>query len=281
MTAGGGGSPLAVGPVLGPAVGRAGRPVALITGGSSGIGAAFARALAARGFDLVLVARRPAPLAELAGRLRSAGARVEVLTADLAVPADLDRVSARLADTEQPVQMLVNNAGFGPRTALTSADGREREQVFAVMMSAVLVLSGVAARTMGTRGGGTIVNVSSVAGSLATGSYSAAKAWTTNITESLAVELRGRGVRVTALLPGWVRTEFHQRAGLRTAGIPDFLWLDADTVVAECLRDVARGRVISIPSRRFKALAWLLRHLPRRSTRWVSGVISSSRKDNS
>jgi short-subunit dehydrogenase len=251
---------------------------ALVTGGTSGIGAAFARALSLRGYDLVLVARDEERLRESADRLQAeSGVQVEILAADLAVRADVDRVAERLESIDKPVDFLVNNAGFGIHGSLLERDVTIHERALAVMALAVLILGGAAGRAMKARHRGTIVTVSSVAGTIATGNYSAVKAWTTAYTEALAVELKGTGVQVTAVLPGWVRTEFHERAGIRTKSIPEFLWLDADALVQECLHDVARGKVLSVPSKRFRFLMLFTRHLPRRVIRWISGRISSSR----
>ncbi|MFJ4843768.1 SDR family NAD(P)-dependent oxidoreductase [Streptomyces sp. NPDC088733] len=256
-----------------------GTRVALVTGATSGIGAAFARALADRGWDFVLVARDRERLARTAAELESRGRAVEVLRADLSDRADVQRVAARLADPARPVDMLVNNAGFGVHASMTSADTVPHDRAIEVMGRAVMVLGGAAGRAMRERGRGAIVNVSSTAGFVTMGSYSAVKGFVTLLTEGLANELRGTGVTVTALCPGWVRTEFHTRAGIRSSGIPDFLWLDADRLVAASLRDVRRGRVISIPSFRYRLLIWGTRHLPRRSVRWISRRISSSRND--
>lgn len=257
---------------------------ALITGGTSGIGAAFARSLARRGYDLVLVARSDAGLARMAAELRgnasTSGSAVETMVADLSDREAVGRVAARLEDPARPIDFLVNNAGFGVHTALTDPDVSAHDEAFEVMGRAVLVLSGAAARAMRTRGAGNILNVSSTSGYITMGSYSAVKAWVTVFTESLAVELRGTGVGVTALSPGWVRTEFHDRAGIRSGSIPDFLWLDADQLVEACLRDVKRSKVISIPTIRYRGLTWLARHAPRRGIRWVSGAISASRRDS-
>jgi uncharacterized protein len=225
----------------------------------------------------VLVARNEDRLAATARELEAYGIAVETLSADLAVRSDVDRVAARLEDDERPIDMLVNNAGFGLHGSLIEKDTSMHEQAFAVMCLAVLVLGGAAARAMSKRHRGTIVVVSSVAGTIATGNYSAVKAWTTAYAEGLAVELKRTGVQVTALLPGWVRTEFHQRAGIRTTSIPDQLWLDADDLVDEALRDIAKGKVISVPSARFKVLIFFTRHMPRSFIRWVSGNISRSR----
>ena len=252
--------------------------VALVTGGTSGIGAAFARLLAARGYDLVLVARSRDRLDEMAAELRASGRSVEVLPADLADRNAVARVVERLSDPDRPIDLLVNNAGFGIHASLLDADVSEFDRGFEVMCRSVFVLSGAAARGMVHRGSGRIVNVSSTAGFLTMGSYSSMKAWVTSYTESLAVELRGTGVGVTALCPGWVRTEFHDRAGIRSSSIPNFMWLDAEQLVSAALRDADRGTVISIPTLRYRALIGLARLAPKSAIRSLSGAISSSRR---
>lgn len=252
---------------------------ALVTGGTSGIGAAFADALARRGNALVLVARDAGRLEQTASRLRAEhGVPVEVMVADLADRDDVDRVATRLEDSGRPVDVLVNNAGFSVKTPLTERDLSAHDRAFEVMCRAVLVLSGAAARAMRDRGSGWIINVSSTAGLTTMGSYSAIKAYATAFTEALAVELAGTGVHVTALLPGWVRTEFHQRAGISGSSIPSFLWLAPERVVEEALDDVARGKVISLPTKRYRVLAFALHHLPRSAVRRISGLLSSARQ---
>ncbi|RFA23612.1 SDR family NAD(P)-dependent oxidoreductase [Subtercola boreus] len=254
--------------------------LAMVTGGTSGIGAAFARALANRGDDLVIVARDQARLDETALALRTEyGVEVEIISADLADRADVVRVAARLSDATRPVGLLVNNAGFGVHTSLLAEDTTPHERALDVMVRAVLMLGAAAGRAMRTRGTGSIINVSSVAGFITMGSYSAVKAWVASYSQGLAVELAGSGVRVTTLCPGWVRTEFHSRAGIRESSIPEFLWVDVDELVAACLADAAKGKVMSVPSRRFKFLMFVIKHAPRGGIRWASGRISSSRKD--
>src|SRR5215216_4984333 len=251
---------------------------ALITGGTSGIGAAFARALAARGDDLVLVARNADRLSEAATELKERYAvNVETIVADLAVRSDVAGIGERLASIERPIDLLVNNAGFAVRVKLTAADTTPHEHAIDVMIRAVLMLGAAAGRAMRHRGTGTIVNVSSTAGFMAMGNYSAIKAWVTSYTEGLANELHGTGVKVVALCPGWVRTEFHERAKINVRSIPDLLWLDADRVVADCLEDAAAGKVVSIPSKRYKALITICEHLPHRVVRAVSRRMTSAR----
>ncbi|HWM35398.1 MAG: SDR family oxidoreductase [Actinomycetota bacterium] len=251
--------------------------IALVTGGTSGIGAEFARQLAARGHDLILVARDTARLDAMAAELAATGREVEILAADLSSEKDTARVAKRLSDTGKPVDILVNNAGFGGLSKLANPDIAEQDRAYAVMMRAVWMLSAAVVPGMKERGRGAIVNVGSTAGQLSMGAYSSIKAWVTTYSESLANELHGTGVTVTCLMPGWVRTEFHQRASISSSSIPDSLWLDAEHLVRVSLRDMERGRVISIPSVRYGLLSWLLRHLPRSTVRAVSRRISLSR----
>lgn len=251
---------------------------ALVTGGTSGIGAAFARTLAAQGMDLVLVARDAARLVAASDELTAAhGVSVETITADLSVRDDLARVAARLEDPERPIEVLVNNAGFGVHTKLLDPDVSAHETALDVMCLAVLILGGAAGRAMKKRGSGRIINVSSLASWIAQGHYSPVKVWVRSYSEGLSNELHGTGVRVTALCPGWVKTEFHQRAGIRTSYIPEWVWVDADRVAREALRDAERGVVISVPTKRWKIARFLGAHAPRSAVRAVSRMLTKSR----
>lgn len=252
--------------------------IALVTGGTSGIGAAFARALAARGDDLVLVARNLERLEDTAAKLRSEhGVEVEVISADLARHDEVMRVAARLEDPDRPIDLLVNNAGFGLHSKLLSTDVEVHELALDVMCKAVLVLGGAAGRSMKARGQGRIINVSSASGWIMQGHYSAVKAWVRVYSESLSNELYGSGATVTALCPGWVRTEFHDRAGIRTAALPSVVWVDADRLVAEALRDAERGKVLSIPTKRWKFAVFLAAKGPHVMIRAVSRMLTRSR----
>lgn len=214
----------------------------------------------------------------MAAELKSSGRTVEILPADLSDRKAVARVAQRLEDPKRPIDMLVNNAGFGIHTALTDADISVHDEGFEVMVRAVLVLSGAAARGMIARGHGKIVNLSSTAGFMTMGSYSAMKAWVTSYTEGLAVELKGTGVTATALCPGWVRTNFHDAAGIKKSSIPNSMWLEPEPLVRLALRDIDSGKVISIPTIRYRALFWLVRHAPKSTIRSVSGAISSDRR---
>ena len=251
---------------------------ALITGGTSGIGAEFARQLAARGDDVVLVARNPDRLEEFATELKDRyGVGVETMVADLGVRDEVQQVAERLASAEQPIDVLVNNAGFGVPGRLATDDTSTQEYAIDVMVRAVLILAAAAGRTMRARGAGMIINVSSTAGFVSMGLYSAIKAWVTTYTESLANELARSGVRVTALCPGFIRTEFHQRASIRTTSIPSLLWVGLEDTVRGGLADAEAGKVISMPSRRYKILMTLAKHAPRGAVRAVSARMSSGR----
>ena len=238
--------------------------IALVTGGTSGIGATFARQLAAKGDDIVLVARNTERLDEMAHELRGMGREVEVLPADLSKRADVARVVKRLEDTAKPIDMLVNNAGFGMHSKLSDADSSGHDFAFEVMVRSVRELAAASARAMRARGRGRIINVSSTAGFITTSSgYSAIKAWVTNFSESVAGQVRPLGVRVMALCPGYTRSEFHQRAAIDMSKTPNWLWLDADRVVADGMRDLRLGRTVSVPDWKYKGMVFAMRHLPR------------------
>lgn len=243
---------------------------ALVTGASAGLGKEFAWQLATAGHDVVLVARDAERLDKLAAQLRAyAGVHAEVIAADLGVRADVERVADRLRQTERPVGLLVNNAGFALHQRFSTGSLEDEEHALDVMVRAVMVLSHAAAVAMRERGRGAILNVSSVAALMASGTYSAAKAWVRTFTEGLAAELRGTGVTATALCPGLTHTEFHQRAGFGRLA-PELAWLDARRVVTAALADVRRGTVISTPSLRYTLASGLLRLLPRRVVRATS-----------
>lgn len=238
---------------------------AVITGASSGIGAAFANRLAAEGHDLVLVARDGARLTELASGLSDAHqVSTQVIAADLATDEGCATLIRQLADLQ--VDVLINNAGIGLDLPFPQNGIEAEERLLLLNVRAVLRLTHAVLPEMLQRGQGSIVNVSSVAGfgpAWLLSSYPASKAWVTTFTESLAYPVRRKGLRMMAFCPGYTRTEFHERAGMSTDHISRWLWQDADAVVRCALRDLRRGKVVSIPGIRYRVLAAGLRHLPR------------------
>ncbi|MEI5672419.1 MULTISPECIES: SDR family NAD(P)-dependent oxidoreductase [unclassified Nocardioides] len=236
---------------------------ALVTGPTAGIGRSFADQLARRGHDLVLVARDVARLEEVAGELRASyGVEVEVLPADLTDRAALATVEARLRDPARPVELLVNNAGFGLKHRFLDNDADAETAMLDVLVTAVLRLSHAALGPMAERGRGGVINVSSVAAFLPRGTYAAAKAWVNSFSEWAANEYRPHGVTVMSLCPGFTKTEFHERMDVSRGSAPDFLWLDADDLVVRALADYDKGRVYSIPGAQYKVITTAARLVP-------------------
>lgn len=238
---------------------------ALITGASSGLGAEFARQLAARGAALVLVARDRGALDELAGDLKAQyGVAVEVLAADLVSQDGLDAVAARVGDPERPVEVLVNNAGFGLGLDFAANDIADEERHLDLHVRATMRLTHAALGAMLERGHGRVINVASVAAFMPRGTYGAVKAWVVSFSRWANATYAPRGVTVTAVCPGFTHTNFHERMGLAPGreGVPPFMWLDAADVVRAGLRDAAAGRPVSLPSLRYKVLVGAVRLLP-------------------
>lgn len=251
---------------------------ALVTGSTSGLGLEFAWQLAGTGHDLVLVSRDEARMRAVAAQITDAhDVQIEVLPADLTDRARLEKVALRLTDPVAPIDLLVNNAGYGLRGGFLEVGIEDHEKQMDTLMRAVLVLSHAAARTMVQRRRGAIINVSSLAGYTAAGPYAASKSWVTVFTESLAVELKDTGVTATALLPGFVQTEFHERAAISMDGLPRVGWLKAPFVVEQGLKDAAKGQVLSIPSITYRTAGEVSRIAPRRLMRLLTGPAWSAR----
>lgn len=247
-------------------------PTALVTGASSGIGRAYARRLAAEGHDVILVARDGERLASLAEDLHERfGVAAEPLQADLTDEGACSEVVKRLSDQDRPVDVLVNNAGFGTSGAFWDTPAETLRAQLELNVNAVLRLTRAAVPGMRERGRGDIVNISSVAGffTMSGSTYSATKAYVIALSEGLSAALAGSGVRVMAACPGFTRTEFHQRADLSMSRLPEPFWLDADRVVHESLADLRKGKAVSVPGAQYKALVALGRLIPKGLQRLV------------
>lgn len=236
---------------------------ALVTGASSGIGAEYARQLSARGADVVLVARDRAALEALAAEIDERGGHAEVLVADLLDPGQRHRVEQRL---EQGVDLLVNSAGYGLSLGFASGDIEDEARHLELHVEVTMRLTRAALPAMLARGRGRILNIASVAGLIPRGTYGAAKAWVVSFSRWANAVYAPTGVTVTAVCPGFVHTNFHERLGLPPGeeGVARWMWLTAQKVVRESLRDAAHGRAVSIPSLRYKALVAVSRLLPDR-----------------
>jgi short-subunit dehydrogenase len=253
------------------------RPVALVTGASAGLGREFATQLGREGYNLVLVSRDEERLRALATDLGSRyGIESEVLCADLTSDRDVSRVVERIDGA--PIELLVNNAGFGTRGVLARTSRAEQEAMLRVHVLASHRLAQAAVQGMVGRGHGAIINVSSVASWLTSPgnvNYNATKAWQRIFVESLSQELKGTGVYVQALCPGYTHTEFHLRGGMNKNHIPSWWWMPAERVVADSLRALRQRRqVVVIPGAGYKLAVLLIRVLPR----WVVQLILSKRR---
>lgn len=236
---------------------------ALITGATAGLGAEFARQLAQQGHDLVLVARDGQRLQATAAELgRRYGTTAEVLPADLTDDAGVAAVVERLSDASRPVDMLVNNAGIGLLEDFDRNSIEDEKKHLKLHVQTAMELSHAALQGMLARGSGRIINVASVAAFLPRGSYSAAKAWLLSFSRWANLAYGPRGVKVTALCPGFVHTEFHDRMGMDKSVAPGWTWLRPARVVREGLADNAKGKAVSVPTKRYKILAAVARILP-------------------
>ena len=237
---------------------------ALITGATVGIGDCFARLLANEGYNLVINARSRDKLEERAEFLRKTfNIEVEVLAADLAN--ECEKVESYISSHE--IEVLINNAGFGLNQSFLSSPIEEEQRVLDVLVRAPMRLMHSVLPQMRKRNSGVIINVSSTAAFIAGGHYSAAKSYLTVMSESLHTQMLPTNVKVSSLNPGFVRTEFHQRAGMKMGAIPDFMWLDGDFLVKKAWADARKGKAISIPGWQYKVLRTIIALAPRRTVR--------------
>jgi short-subunit dehydrogenase len=235
---------------------------ALVTGATAGIGESFTRMLASKGFNIALVARDEARLHERAGALREKyGVQTFVLPADLATDQGCSAVEEYLKEFE--IEVLINNAGFGINKAFTSSAIDAEQNLLDVLVRTPMRLMHVVLPQMKVRNSGTVINVSSVASFIAGGTYSASKSYLTVLSESLHTELRGTNVKMSALCPGFTRTEFHERGRMRMKGLPEFMWLNSDQLVAQSWSDAQRGKAVSIPGWQYKLIFGFIALLPR------------------
>lgn len=235
---------------------------ALVTGATAGIGESFTRLLAAKGFNLVLVARDLQRLNERAATLaKKYKIETKVIQADLASAEGCQKIENFISQNE--IEVLVNNAGFGINKSFLVSEMATEQQMFDVLVRTPMRLMHVVLPAMKARNSGTIINVSSVAAWIAGGSYSASKSYLTVLSESLHTELVGTNIQISTLAPGFTRTEFHERGRMKMASLPNFMWLDSDDLVAKAWSDAQKGKAISIPGRKYVALSTFLRFGPR------------------
>jgi short-subunit dehydrogenase len=241
---------------------------ALVTGATAGIGESFTRLLASKGFNIALVARDEARLHERAASLREKyGVQTYVLPADLATAQGCTSVEEYLQEFD--IEVLINNAGFGINKAFTASELKAEQDLLDVLVRTPMRLMHVILPKMMARNSGTIINVSSVASFIAGGTYSASKSYLTVLSESLHAEVRDTNVKISALCPGFTRTEFHQRGRMKMKGLPDFMWLDSDQLVAASWSDAESGKAVSIPGWQYKILIALISLAPRSAVRKI------------
>ncbi len=255
------------------------RPVALVTGASTGIGAEFARTLAARGNDVVVVARNQQKLEELAAGLEAEhGAQVEALPADLETAEGVARVQARLTDATRPIELLVNNAGFGTSGLFHQLPIEDEVAEITLNVMSLVQLTRAALGPMVERGHGGVINVSSVGAYQPTpnmATYSATKAFVSSFTNAIHEELKGTGVKAMVLAPGYTHTEFHVRANVEKDGsLPGFVWQTPDEVVAAALKAYDKGRAVCIPGALNSVAAAFSGSLPAGVTRKMAGMFT-------
>ena len=241
---------------------------ALVTGATAGIGESFTRLLAANNYNIVLVARDLPRLQERATALEAKfGISTHVIQADLATDAGCLKIEKYIAENQ--IDALINNAGFGINKAFTMSTLEVEQQLLDVLVRTPMRLMHVALPLMKARNKGIIINVSSVAGYIAGGTYSASKSYLTVLSESLNTEVSATNVKVSALCPGFTRTEFHQRGKMSMKGLPNFMWLNSDRLVEQSWRDALKGKAVSVPGWQYKLLVIIVETMPRSIVRKV------------
>jgi short-subunit dehydrogenase len=250
---------------------------ALVTGATSGIGESFTRLLASHKYNIVLVARDLPRLQEGAKGLEEKfGVKTHLIQADLATDEGCRKVEGYILENQ--IDVLINNAGFGTNKSFTMSTIEIEQQLLDVLVRTPMRLMHVALPLMKGRNKGVIINVSSVAGYIAGGTYSASKSYLTVLSESLHTELAATGVKISALCPGFTRTEFHQRGKMSMKGLPEFLWLDADRLVEQSWSDVLKGKAVSVPGWQYKLLIFIVQTVPRSIVRKVGMNMRSKQR---
>ncbi|MEY3181626.1 MAG: hypothetical protein RL583_786 [Actinomycetota bacterium] len=251
---------------------------ALVTGATVGIGESFTRLLAHNGYNIVLVARDLPRLQERAKTLESTfGIATTVIQADLATDAGCKTIEDFIANNQ--IDVLINNAGFGINKAFTMSQLDAEQQLLDVLVRTPMRLMHVALPGMKERNKGVIINVSSVAGWIAGGTYSAAKSYLTVLSESLHTELSSTNVKVSALCPGFTRTEFHQRGRMSMKGLPAFMWLNSDKLVAKAWKDAVGGKAVSVPGWQYQLLTFVMRNAPRPMVRKIGMNVRAKQRN--
>ena len=252
---------------------------ALVTGATVGIGESFTRLLAQNGYNIVLVARDLPRLQERAKGLESTfGIATKVIQADLATDAGCKLIEDFI--TNNQIDVLINNAGFGLNKAFTMSQLDAEQQMLDVLVRTPMRLMHVALPGMKERNKGVIINVSSVAGWIAGGTYSASKSYLTVLSESLHTELSSTNVKVSALCPGFTRTEFHQRGRMSMKGLPAFMWLNSDKLVATAWKDAVAGKALSVPGWQYQLLTFVMRNAPRPMVRKIGMSVRTKQRKN-
>ena len=250
---------------------------ALVTGATSGIGESFTRLLAENNYNIVLVARDVPRLQERAQGLEEKYlVQTHIIQADLSTDAGCTIVEQYIANNQ--IDVLINNAGFGINKAFTVSALDSEQQLLDVLVRTPMRLMHVALPPMKQRNKGVIINVSSVASFIAGGTYSASKSYLTVLSESLHTELAETNVKISALCPGFTRTEFHQRGRMSMKGLPSFMWLDSDVLVAKAWSDALKGKAVSIPGWQYKLLVFVIHQLPRSIVRKVGMSVRTKQR---
>jgi short-subunit dehydrogenase len=250
---------------------------ALVTGATAGIGESFSRLLASHNYNIVLVARDLPRLEERAKNLEEKySIQTQVIQADLATDEGCMKIEKYIV--ENHIDVLINNAGFGTNKAFTMSSLEIEQQLLDVLVRTPMRLMHVALPLMKERNNGIIINVSSVAGYIAGGTYSASKSYLTVLSESLNTELSATNVKVSALCPGFTRTEFHQRGKMSMNGLPNFMWLNADRLVEQSWKDALKGEAVSVPGWQYRVLVFVIQAVPRSLVRKVGMNVRSKQR---